>query len=189
MEIITKEQVAVEAERLKKIISNEGIFIHPTDTIYGIGCDAKNDNVVEKLRIIKAHAHRPFSIIAPSKHWIYENCKLNEIEMGWVDKLPGPYTLILKLKKNNAVSKIVNLGLDTIGVRIPNHWISSFVASLGIPIVTTAANLTGEDYMETIEDLPVRIKKSVDFVIYEGPIKGRPSMIIKVDEKEQVIER
>ena len=189
MEIVTKDQVLVETARLKEIILSEGIFVHPTDTIYGLGCDARNSEAVKKLRQIKVHMHRPFSVIAPSKHWIFENCELNETEMSWVEKLPGPYTLILKLKKTNAISQIVNLGMDTIGVRIQNHWISSFVSSLGFPIVSTAANLTGEDYMETIDDLPLRIKESIDFVIYEGPIKGRPSMIIKTQPKEQLIER
>ena len=51
----------------------EGIFIIPTDTVYGLSCNAKSPKLVENLRKIKK-SKQPFSVIAPSKKWIYENC-------------------------------------------------------------------------------------------------------------------
>jgi L-threonylcarbamoyladenylate synthase len=168
-----------------KIISKEGInkeeilggvvFIYPTDTIYGVGCDATNDNSVKRVREIKLRDEKPFSVIAPSKDWIKENCVVGPE----LDKLPGAYTLILKLKNKSCISKFVNNGLDTLGVRIPKHWISNLVSELGIPIVTTSANKSGEKFMTCLEDLDI----GVDFVIDEGKLNGKPSTIIK-DGKE-----
>ena len=75
----------------------KSIFIYPTDTIYGIGCNAEESKLVEKIREIKNRDKKPFSIIAPSIKWILENCETTEKEIS--KYLPGPYTLILK-KKN-----------------------------------------------------------------------------------------
>ena len=165
MEILTKDKIS------KNKIMNGAVFIYPTDTIYGIGCDARNDKSVKRIRKIKLRETKPFSVIAPSKSWIKENCFVGD-ELNY---LPGPYTLILKLKNKNCISKFVNNDLETLGVRIPNHWFSKIVEELGIPIVTTSVNKTGEKFMTCLEDLDIK----VDFVIYEGKLKGKPSKIIK----------
>ena len=88
------------------------VFIHPTDTIYGIGCNAEVSSAVRKVRQLKARATNPFSVIAPSLEWINENCVVTKEADEWLEKLPGPYTLILKLK-NNCVARSVNSGLNT----------------------------------------------------------------------------
>ena len=107
-----------------------------------------------------------------------------------IDKLPGPYTLILRLKNKSAVAAAVNLGSETLGIRIPKHWISEAVAELGFPVVSTSANLTGEPYMTSTEDLDDSIRQKVDFIIYEGEKQGKPSTIVKLFEKEvEVVER
>ena len=79
-------------------INLEKIYVYPTDTIYGIGCDATNDKLVLKIRSIKKRDEKPFSIIAPSKDWIKNNFEI--IHPEYLDKLPGPYTLVMKPKNN-----------------------------------------------------------------------------------------
>jgi L-threonylcarbamoyladenylate synthase len=179
MEILTDLQFKNELERhCHYIRKQDHIFVHPTDTIYGLGCNAENDDAVKKIREIKERYTRPFSVIAPSKEWIIENCHVKENELSYLDKLPGPYTIILHLKNKKSVSKHVNNNSETIGVRIPNHWISDFARCLGKPIVTTSANKVGENFMTSIENLDPNIRKKVDFVIYEGEKNGRPSKVI-----------
>lgn len=169
MKILTKEGIT---EEIKSKIIDGAVFIYPTDTIYGIGCNALNDKAVRRIREIKVREDKPFSVIAPSKEWIKRNCYVgNEL-----DKLPGAYTLILKLKNKNGISKNVS-NLNTLGVRIPDHWFSKMVEELGIPIVTTSVNKSGEKFMTCLDDLNSDIK--VDFVIYEGKKEGKPSEIIK----------
>lgn len=173
MDIIGKDGID------KKSILDGAVFIYPTDTIYGIGCDARNDSAVKRIREIKLREEKPFSVIAPSKEWIKENCVVG----SELDYLPGPYTLILKLKNKDCVSKFVS-SLDTLGVRIPDHWISGFVSELGIPIVTTSVNKSGEKFMTCLEDLDKDL--DVDFVIDDGKLDGKPSKLI-IDGK--IIER
>jgi len=191
MEIINKDQYDLESEKYGYLIrKNSPIFIHPTDTIYGIGCLADDDEAVKKVREIKERYSRPFSVIAPSKDWIIENCEVGEREKQYIDKLPGPYTLILKLKNKNAVSPLVNDNRDTLGVRIPDHWVSDCVSKIGKPIVTTSANKMGEDFMTSHEDLDSSIKRNVEFMFYEGEKSGRPSKVIDLtNEDVEVIHR
>lgn len=195
--IINKEEF-IKSQRKFTNTLKQDVFIYPTDTIYGLGCDATNEKLVQKIRDIKKSNMQPFSIIAPSKQWILDNCIVGEKEKPYVERL-GQYieingqehrfTLLLKLKNKNAVAKNINQGLDIIGVRIPNNWFSEIVKKLGIPIVTTSANSTGMDFMTSTEDLDPNIKNSVNLIIYEGEKKGRPSTIINLTEDYQIKHR
>ncbi len=174
--IFTKEEFIYNLEQFSKEIKEGAIFIYPTDTIYGIGCSALDEKAVKRIREIKNRQDNPFSVIAPSKEWIKDNCNVDTLDI-----LPGPYTLIVKVKKT-VVIKEVNLGQNTLGVRIPNHWISNVVTKLKIPIVTTSVNKAGEQFMTSLEDLDEEIKAKADFIIYEGKKISRPSKIINLTQ-------
>lgn len=180
MEILTKAELQLRFTEISKQIRTGAVFIYPTDTIYGLGCNALDEKAVAKIRKLKERPANPFSIIVPSKGWIAENCMVTKEGKGWIGKLPGPYTLIFRLKNKDAIARSVHQGEETIGVRIPDHWFSEVVQKLGFPIVTTSANRSGKPFMTSLEDLDDSIKKGVDFIIYEGEKKGRPSKIVNV---------
>ncbi len=185
MKILTKDEVNVNKEVILEVMKNGALFIHPTDTIYGIGCNAKEEEFVDEVREIKGRPESPFSVIAPSKDWIKKNCVVNEEVEKWLKKLPGPYTLILKAK--NGVANNVAPGIDTLGVRIPDHWFSKLVGELGLPVVTTSANKAGGDFMTSLESLDDEIKPKIEFVIYEDEKHGRPSKIVDLSGEEAVV--
>ena len=137
---------------------------------------------------MKARSTNPFSVIAPSIEWIKENCIVAKESEEWLENLPGPCTLIFKLK-NNCVAKEVNPGLKTLAIRIPNHWIRKIIAEADVPFVTTSVNRANEEYMTSLEDLDPEIKSGVDFLLYEGEKKGNPSKIVDLTGKVKVIER
>lgn len=188
MRILNFDEVKLEKPAIIDAIINGAVFIYPTDTIYGIGCNAELSNAVKKVRLLKSRASNPFSVIAPSLQWIYENCIVTKEGEEWLGKLPGPYTLIFKLK-NDCVAKEVNPGLKTLGIRIPNHWVSKLVAEANVPVVTTSVNKSSEDYMTSLEDLDPAIKGGIDFMLYEGKKEGRPSKIIDLGKAARIIER
>lgn len=177
MRIFIREEIDLHKESIFNYLENS-VFIHPTDTIYGLGCNAEKMDLVAKIRDIKHRLKQPFSVIAPSKKWIYDNCNVSRQASKWIEKLPGPYTLILRLKNKKAIAENVNNGLPTLGVRIPSHWFTGIVSELGIPIVTTSANITGDNFMTSLEDLETGVKNKTEIAIYEGEKKGRPSEII-----------
>ncbi|MFZ2522114.1 MAG: L-threonylcarbamoyladenylate synthase [Minisyncoccia bacterium] len=171
MIILNKSQTGEKKEEIISAIKAGKIFIYPTDTIYGMGCDATNEDTVKKLRVIKNRFEKPFSVIAPSKEWILENCMVNESDLKI---LPGPFTLILKIKNKDIVVPDVSF-LDTLGVRIPDSWFTEIISEAGVPFITTSVNLSGEKHMEKLEDVPREILEKVDYVIYDGPITGKQS--------------
>ena len=183
MRVLTKDELKIKDELMKRYIKEGAVFLHPTDTIYGLGCDSSNRNAVRKIRKMKKRPTQPFSVIAPSKKWIKENCVVTKEAQKWITKLPGPYTLILKLKNKNCVAKEVNPGLDTLGVRIPKHWFTDFVKKIGFPLVTTSANCAGRNFMTSVDDIDTRIKSKLDFMVYEGEKKGIPSKIIDLSKE------
>ena len=188
MRILNYEEFNLERASILDAIISGSVFIHPTDTIYGLGCNAQNSGSVKKLRQLKSRAKNPFSVIAPSLEWIHSNCVVTKEGEEWLNRLPGPYTLILKLK-GRCVAKEVNLGLKTLGIRMPNHWITRLVAEIESPIITTSVNRANEGYMTSIEDLEPAIKSGIDFELYEGRKEGKPSKIVDLTEEVRVIER
>jgi|SRR3989338_10699184 len=189
MRILNPDEFKMEKNSIIQSISEGVVFIYPTDTIYGIGCNAQVSKSIKKIRKLKSRAANPFSVIAPSLDWIRENCIVAKDGEEWIKKLPGPYTLIFKLKNKKCVAKEVNPGLETLGIRIPKHWISKIVAEADFPIVTTSVNKIGQDYMTSIEDLDDNIKKAVEFILYEGKKEGKPSKIVELTESAKIIER
>ena len=156
------------------------VFIYPTDTIYGLGCDAMNGESVALIKNLKYRdKDKPMSIIAPSGDWIKEHCV---VEDKLIEKyLPGPYTLILK-KKDAEFMKDVSSN-DSLGIRIPDCEFTKFVEKAGVPFITTSVNFAGEPFAIKISDIDSKILDAADIVIGVGELDGRPSTIV-VDGKE-----
>ena len=190
MKIIKFEGFKLSKSEILKIMRSGDIFIYPTDTIYGVGCDATNSDSVSLIRRIKNRDEKPFSVIAPSKDWILENCIVDEKCKKWLDKLPGPYTLVLNLKNRKCIAGECNNFGDSLGVRIPDHWIKDFVSELGRPIVTTSVNVSGMKNMFSLNDIDESVESRIDFCLYEGEKDGNAStVVILTGDKEKVIER
>ena len=188
MRVLTKDEINLN-KGLFFSIMRHNLFIYPTDTIYGIGCNATNLEAVQRVRELKQSPEQPFSIIAPNKNWIKEHCIITPEAEEWLQKLPGPYTLILKLKQQNSIAANVSPGRNTIGVRMPNHWIMDKVNAFGLPIITTSANITGENFMTDSENLSQHIKQEVDFLIDDGKIEGRPSTLVHLETDEVFVKQ
>lgn len=165
---------------IKQILEGK-IFIYPTDTIYGIGCDANNEHSVDKIKNIKGREKdKPLSVIAPSFEWIEENCI---IDAGLKVKkyLPGQYTLLLRKKNPFFLNYVSNN--EYLGIRIPKCNFSEKIKKAGVPFITTSVNISGEPFARKITDIPRKILEQVDIVIDEGELNGKPSTLIK-DGKE-----
>ena len=180
MRIVTKQEFMMHREEFFEKIVNGAVFVYPTDTIYGLGCNAQISKAVKRVRELKQRPDQPFSVIAPDKEWIYDNCDIGSDGPAHIEKLPGPYTLIFKLLNKDAVAEEVMPGLNDLGVRIPEHWFTKISTMLDIPIVTTSANVAGDNYMTSIDDMDDRIKNHVDFIIYEEEKEGKPSQVINL---------
>jgi L-threonylcarbamoyladenylate synthase len=171
-----KDMTRVE---LAKAVREGKIFVYPTDTVYGIGCNAEKTASVEK--IVKAKGRdpeKPLSVIAPSKEWIVENTAITSENVKFVDSLfPGPYTVVLRTKKK---IPFVTSKEGSIGIRIPDNGFCDFIRSQGFLFITTSVNVSEENPVCSMRDIPDRIKNIVDYAIDSGRIEGGSSRVFDI---------
>ena len=151
------------------VIRHGGILIYPTDTLYGIGGDATNQNVVEKIyRVKERDSNKSLSIILPSIAAIKKYCEVSRQQEKILKKyLPGPYTFILKLRKNLPVTTN-----GKVGVRIPDYPSLLRICRLvDTPLITTSANLSGESDAQKLGEVNTTLLHKVDFAIDGGKTK------------------
>jgi len=164
---------------LAKAIREGAIIIYPTDTLYGIGCNATKTESVRKIADAKGRGEgKVFSVIAPSKEWITENTVITSERAKFMNSLfPGPYTLLLKSKINMPFT-VSNEG--KIGVRIPKNEFCDFIRSQGAPFITTSVNMTGNEPVFSIKDVPEQIKQIADYAIDAGEVRGISSRVFDI---------
>ncbi|MFH1332792.1 MAG: L-threonylcarbamoyladenylate synthase [archaeon] len=168
-------------------IKEGAIFIYPTDTVYGLGCNALDADAVKRLRKIKGRSNKPLSIIAPSKAWITRNF---ETKKSYINKLPGPYTFIMKPKKEKLLPDEVTKGVDTVGVRIPDHPFTKIIQKAGVPFITTSVNISGEAPVTDLSKIPSEILNNVDYIIGDNSLDNAPSALIDLTgEIPKIIKR
>ena len=166
---------------LKKQILKGKIFIYPTDTIYGLGCNALNKKSVLRIKEIKKRDfNKPLSVIAPSISWIEENCI---VDVNLDKYFPGPYTVVLKKKDDKFLDHVASG--DSIGVRIPSSDFCDKIKEIGVPFITTSVNLSGQEPVYKVEEVSDESREKVDIVIDEGELNGNPSTLI-INGKEVV---
>lgn len=177
-----------------RCLKEGGIIVYPTDTIYGLGCDALNEKAVEKIfKIKKRDIGKPFSIIikniAAAKKIAFIDKQKEEI----IKKLlPGPYTLILPGAKNipGAVISIDN----SIGIRIPNHPVTKKLSeNFENPIITTSVNITEKapinDPFKIVETFKERDDQP-DLILDCGKIgSAQPSIVVDITRKSPQVLR
>ena len=162
-----------------QILKSGGVVAYPTDTIYGIGCDIFNKRAMEKIYRIKGRdKKKPMSFVCSDLSHISQFAKVSNYAYRIMKRLlPGPYTFVLEA--SSAVPRIVSTKRKTVGIRIPDSEIAlSIVRDLGNPIISTSANMSGENIISDpfqIEDL---FGSQLDAVIDGGNLSGDPSTVI-----------
>ncbi|MBT4166058.1 threonylcarbamoyl-AMP synthase [archaeon] len=166
----------METKQIIQNIKQGKIFIYPTDTIYGIGCEATNIKSTNKIKQIKKRdKDKPLSIIVPSITWIKQNCIIPK-ELTISKYLPGPYTLILKKKNPNYLNHISST--DSLGIRIPKNPFTKIIQKSKLPFITTSVNISTQPPLTNPKNLNLQIKNKVDIIIDKGTLSGKPSTLI-----------
>lgn len=179
-----------EIELALEVLRKGGIILYPTDTVWGIGCDATNAEAVAKIYALKR---------SENKHSMLVLCKDADMVVRYVNKAPGiafevmematkPLTLILPGASGLAANLIPEE--RTLGVRVPNHeFCYRLLNKFGRPIVSTSANISGEPTPKGLGDVAKEVIEGVDFVVnprFQGRPTGKPSSIIAFGEGGEV---
>lgn len=146
---------------------NEGkLIVFPTETVYGIAGNALNVEVIDKLFQAKKRDYsKPFSLMLSDINKIKNIAYVSENEEKVIKKfMPGPITLILK--KKDCISDLATASRDTVGVRIPDHFIAlSILKSIDYPLATSSANISGRSNNSDITDIINDLENYVDIFI------------------------
>ena len=127
-----------------KTLKNGNLVIFPTETVYGLGCDATNINAIQRIYDIKKRPiSNPLICHFKNKKQVEKNFDISKldnllIELFW----PGPLTLILKKKKCSSIHPLLSNNSNLVGCRIPNHKIAiRLLKSIDFPIAAPSANI------------------------------------------------
>lgn len=166
-----------------------GVIVYPTDTTYGIGCDIFNKRGVKKIYQIKQRDPRkPFSFICADLSDVSNYAQVSNFAFKTMKRqLPGPYTFVLEATR--IVPDVLTTKQKTVGIRIPDNQIAlSIVRELGHPLVTTSANISGEEPLHDPTLIHEEMGKMFDLVVDGGVLLGDPSTIISlIDDKVEVL--
>jgi len=172
-----------------EIILQGGVIVYPTDTCYGIGCDATNPEAIEKIFRIKGRKKdKPLPLIAASVEMIEKYVFIEEKAMILFKAFPG-ISVALR-KKGNAIPDIVNK--EKLAFRIPSNEVSKRLSELSDkPIISTSANRSGDLSPYSIEEVKLSLKNSlklIDLFIDNGILEKNPPSTI-VDLVDRKVER
>lgn len=176
------------------VLSEGGVIIYPTDTVYGLGCDIYKPKAIERIARIKGIKPEKanFSFIVSDLSHLSDYTRNIENRIFKLIKscLPGPFTFILPA--NNHVPKILKNKKKTIGIRIPdNNIILEIVRELGHPILTTSV-LDNDKIIEYTTDPEIiyeNFRDRIDLFVDGGYGGNIPSTIIDCTQEEPVILR
>lgn len=164
------------------------VVAYPTDTSYGLAANVTNIRAINQLYKIKGrNFNKPIHIVVPSIAYAKKIVKWNVVADKLSNKfLPGPLTLVLKLKIKNEKLKILSSGTGFLGVRMPKNQIALDMAKfLKLPITTTSANRSGQGDCYSLDDILKQfntVKIKPDIVINAGKLpKRKPSTLVKID--------
>ena len=174
---ITNWKTSNAIEECIKVLDNDGIIAYPTDTLYGLGCNAKSLKAIKKINKVKRRKS-PISIIINSEksilNWINVDTKYNKIIF---DKLSTSNTVIFPIKKGFVSDHILGIG-QTLGVRIPHHeFCFQITEKYPSPITTTSINTTGEKPLTNPNLIRDKFGEEIDLIIEDGIIDNKGSKI------------
>lgn len=179
-----------EINKACKILLEGGIILYPTDTIWGIGCDATNEDAVKKVYEIKKRADAKAMLVmidSPSKLAYYVD-EVLPIAYDLIEVADKPLTIIYPHAKNVAVNLIAPDG--TLGIRITKEEFSNQLCrQLNRPLVSTSANFSGEAPPLDFSGINPAIIDRMDYVVkYRQNEKGisKASGILRLGARGEI---
>jgi tRNA threonylcarbamoyl adenosine modification protein (Sua5/YciO/YrdC/YwlC family) len=167
--------------KVVETLKNGGVVAYPTDTTYGIGCSIFSKKGIERIYGIKQRDRKkPFSFICTDLSEIARYAKVSNYAFKLMKRLlPGPYTFVLEA--NSVVPDLLQTKQRTVGIRIPDNEIClAIVKELGTPIVTTSANLSGEDPIGNPWQVEADLGKLLDVVVDGGELTADVSSVVSL---------
>lgn len=181
--------INTEVHNAFEVIQKGGIILYPTDTVWGIGCDASNEEAIKKIYALKQREESKSMIVLMNGDKMMYNVFKEIPETAWqiLDLSEKPTTLILDNPRN--VAKNIIAEDNTLGVRIVKEpFCFKLMERMKKPLVSTSANISGEPTPKSFKEISPEIIKGVDYVVnlHHDKICNKPSTIIKLTLDNQI---
>lgn len=174
-----------EVKKAFDIVQQGGIILYPTDTIWGIGCDATNTEAIQKIYVLKQRAQEKSMIILLDTENKLESYIRDVPALAYdlIEFTENPLTLVMPGAKNISPALIAADG--SIGVRVSKHpFCQQVIQRLRKPLVSTSANISGQPSPQNFMQIAPEIIEGVDYVVdvdqHDLSVK-KPSTIMKLD--------
>lgn len=178
-----------DLEKALETMRKGGIILYPTDTIWGIGCDARNPDAVKKIYALKKRSDEKAMLVLVDSIETLEKTveQIPEVAFELLEAATTPLTVIYD-SPNGIAANLVGKD-NTLGIRITNEKFSKELCRrLGAPLVSTSANISGTSSAKNFPEIQEEIKKGVDYIVKyrQDDIKDvTPSHIIKLSSDGQ----
>lgn len=179
-----------QLEEIIAVLSRGGNILYPTDTIWGIGCDATNAKAVEQVYRVKERiVDKSFIILVKDIDMLNDYvADIPDIALELLSSISEPITIIYPGGKNLAKNVIASDG--SIAIRIPDHhFCQELLEAFNKPITSTSANLSGGSLPFSFRAIADQIKNNVDYIVqYEQNVftRPKPSTIVKVEVNGEI---
>lgn len=172
-----------------QVLRDGGLLLYPTDTVWGIGCDATDPEAVEKVFQLKHRADNKalICLVADDRMLSKYVKEIPKVAFDIFDVSDDPITIIYDDAQNLAENLIAEDG--SIAIRIPNDdFCFQLIRRFGKPIVSTSANISSHPTPKSFQEIAPQILKGVDYVVnlHREKICSKPSSIIKLSTNGQV---
>lgn len=179
-------------EEAVEILKQGGIILYPTDTIWGIGCDATNPEAIKKIyEIKKREKNKALILLVESEKRLQELVEVPAMAWEIMDLSEKPVTIVYENAKNLPQEVLADDG--SIGIRLTkDDFCKKLISKLNKPLVSTSANLSGDKSPLQFKDISKEVLEKVDFVVpdfHEKISKYKGSSVIKIwaDNKIKVL--
>jgi L-threonylcarbamoyladenylate synthase len=174
-----------------RVLHAGGLILYPTDTVWGIGCDATNEVAVAKIYALKNRNEEKSMIIllAEEKDVLEYTDQPDLVFFDYIKGIQKPVTVIYDNAKNLAKNLLAADG--SVGIRIvKDHFCKLLIDAFGKPVVSTSSNVSGYPPPGNFSDIDIHIKSGVDYIVQhrqDDTGRASPSTVLKVSSEGDIV--
>ncbi len=173
-----------DISRAVTVLRSGGLVAFPTETVYGLGADALNENAIAKVYAAKDRpSFNPLIVHVASADEAFLLGRFDSVSQLLVRRFwPGPLTLVVPRAANCPVPLLASAGLDTIALRVPSHKLAlELLRKFGKPVVAPSANPSGRISPTTMQHVRDGLGDKVDFIVDGGASDvGIESSVVRI---------
>ena len=194
---ITQEKIDLIAGYLK----SGKVIAYPTDTVYGLGCDARDAAAITRVNKIKGEkGKKPLLVLISDFKMLKKYCFVNTLQMEYLKSVwekPHPSLSLVRrgvlrpvtviLKRRPILPDELTGGLNSIAIRLPkNDFLIKIINQAGFPVVSTSLNKKGGKPLLEVKNLEKYFKYLPDLAVDAGTLKGKPSRLVDIRDIKNV---